>query len=217
VREKERKEAAALAAAADGAPQLPKDSPALENPVEGVRGLIEGGFFVGDSAERAGAHPAILQSAATAAALEHATHVATALSIVAIPEAEDEDDALEFHHGEDIVMDDSTESASTSDPDQVPRLVRTGSLSEDDDSSADDHSLPPSSSGASSDGRSSLSPELDGGEQRGGSGNCSSDGEEGSEQKEKRRAECRAKFGLAGLGKWTRSDVYQDYSSFSGF
>lgn len=52
--------AAASTVAADGAedspqiPQLPKHAPTMDNPVEGVHGLIEGGFFVGDERDRLG-------------------------------------------------------------------------------------------------------------------------------------------------------------------
>ncbi|KWU44545.1 hypothetical protein RHOSPDRAFT_33872 [Rhodotorula sp. JG-1b] len=50
---------ARLAAAAAGAdkpqvPKLPKHAPTMDNPVEGVHGLIEGGFFVGDERDRLG-------------------------------------------------------------------------------------------------------------------------------------------------------------------
>ncbi|GAA5935006.1 hypothetical protein JCM10213_000617 [Rhodosporidiobolus nylandii] len=181
VREKKEGEAASQTRCV---PQLPKYSPAMENPVEGVHGLIEGGFFVGDSAERDGAHPAF-----------------EAASVIA------EDDELEFED-EGMVVDDSTESASDeAHLGPVPRLVRTGSLS-DDDSSAED--MPASSSPELPDTYGEPQPRIR-------HGSASSDGDEPADEKERRKAECRKKFGLCALGKWSRSEIFGATDSLGGF
>ncbi|GAA5991664.1 hypothetical protein JCM11641_000946 [Rhodosporidiobolus odoratus] len=169
-------------------PQLPKHSPAMENPVEGVHGLIEGGFFVGDSAERDGAHPAL-----------EAADV--------IPE---DNEPLEFED-EGMVVDDSTESASDeAHMAPVPSLIRTGSLSEEDESSSSAaEDIPPPSSPDLS--------EYDAHAPRIRRGSVSSDGDEPMEEKERKRAECRKKFGLCAMGKWSRSDLFQSHDSLGGF
>ncbi|GAA5880995.1 hypothetical protein JCM8547_008338 [Rhodosporidiobolus lusitaniae] len=218
---------------ADG-PQLPKHSPAMENPVEGVHGLIEGGFFVGDSAERDGRHPALREPMAPMS-----TACTSFLPPGAIPEALPEvehEDELELElnldldsggyaddRGDDddlMVVDDSAESAdshqSTSSPlsddsQPVPRLVRTGSLS-DDDTSADESALR----------SSSASPEL---ESEGGvrvrrgsaSSAATSEGEEEEGGAERRKAECKKRFGLCALGKFSRSDLFLSHDSLGGF
>ncbi|GAA6013230.1 hypothetical protein JCM10207_000826 [Rhodosporidiobolus poonsookiae] len=179
------------AAAADGepsaakrcGPQLPKYSPAMENPVEGVHGLIEGGFFVGEERD--------LPSAAAADAAS------------VIPE---DDEELEFED-DHMVVDDSTESASDeAHLAPVPRLVRTGSLS-DDSSATDSDELPTSSA-------SSLPDPL---EPRSRRGSGSSDGDDSAEEKERKKQECRKRFGLCALGKWSRSEVFASHDSLGGF
>ncbi|GAA5886498.1 hypothetical protein JCM6882_001658 [Rhodosporidiobolus microsporus] len=230
-------QAAIQAAAVAAGAKLPKHASAMENPVEGVHGLIEGGFFVGDSAERDGAHPAL---AAASSSLSTVAAAAAVDTPPAIPEVED-DEQLEFFEDEGMVVDDSTESASdeshsTTTSSAVPRLVRTGSLSDDDSSSVSAGSSSESALRSSSPDGTGLDPDAAmhaayGSQPRIRRGSAtSSDGggagsaEEGAageppepEEREKKRAECRKRFGLCAFGKVSRSELFASHDSLGGF
>lgn len=76
---------AAAAASADKpqVPKLPKHAPTMDNPVEGVHGLIEGGFFVGDERDRLGGSTP--------------TCGAAGLLPEVVPEEEDDEDELDLN------------------------------------------------------------------------------------------------------------------------
>ncbi|GAA5845340.1 hypothetical protein JCM11251_008001 [Rhodosporidiobolus azoricus] len=241
-------QAAIQAAAVAAGAKLPKHSPAMENPVEGVHGLIEGGFFVGDSAERDGCHPALQPPRSPSleptpmATIPPPTTGVHCVATAVIPEVED-DEQLEFED-EGMVVDDSTESASDESHGSanVPALVRTGSMSDDDDSSAngsssahsaDDFALRSSSpDGTGLDSEAAMRAACEAGMAdqepriRRGSATSSDGGYGASEdggssdtvgEKERKKAECRKRFGLCAFGKVSRSELFASHDSLGGF
>ncbi|GAA5912036.1 uncharacterized protein JCM6883_007086 [Sporobolomyces salmoneus] len=131
-------------------PKLPKNSPSMENPVEGVHGLIEGGFFVGEERDQpiGGAGGGV-------------TTMTGVPGVGVITEdIELEDEALELE--DEMLVDDSTETVDDDDdeddagyerdnePDQdvTPRrgsIQDDSSASSSSSSSDEDIELPPSS------------------------------------------------------------------------
>ncbi|GAA6057071.1 hypothetical protein JCM3770_001443 [Rhodotorula araucariae] len=183
------------AAAAAGA-RLPKHSPAMDNPVEGVHGLIEGAYFVGEERDDP-AFPAT-------------TPPCGALGVPNIPEAlaevdeDDEFDALDHGvdgDGEFIMVDDSAESDEAH---GVPPLSRSDTS--DEASSTEDLATTATAPRSSS-------PE---GSVAGTTPDTAPTPEEEAER-ERRCAERKKKFGLCGLGKWTRQDLFHSTDSLGGF
>ncbi|GAA5995638.1 uncharacterized protein JCM10292_005295 [Rhodotorula paludigena] len=226
--------AAAAAAAHEGGYRLPRHAPAMENPVEGVHGLIEGGFFVGEERD----HPAFPATTPPCGSLGVHIPEVVAEQDETLADAgddaprggDDDDDELFVAGGEGgvddegelMLVDDSAESdeCGASGADAVPHLVRDDSASGDDSSSMSDHdgalsaAVASSASLAASAGRSSPDLTLVGG------GGAAVDRDEdkakvaaaaSSEQQRKK------KFGLCALGKWSRYEVFQCHDSLSGF
>lgn len=127
---------------------LPKHSPSMENPVEGVHGLIEGGFFVGEEREQLANSPL-------------GTVVSGIPGVGVITEdIELEEEALELD--DDMLVDDSAETGLDDDDDeeveeavQIPETIveepeyssphRSSSPTSSSHSHEEDIELPPSS------------------------------------------------------------------------
>ena len=89
---------------------LPKHSPSMENPVEGVHGLIEGGFFVGEEREQLANSPL-------------GTVVSGIPGVGVITEdIELEEEALELD--DDMLVDDSAETGLDDDDEEVEEAVQ---------------------------------------------------------------------------------------------
>lgn len=216
------------AAAAAGA-RLPKHAPAMENPVEGVHGLIEGAYFVGEERD----DPAFPATTPACGSLGVSTVVSGASGGIVpvvvppvIPEALDEeldeDDDADFaalDHGVDgdgelMLVDDSAESdephAAAGAAESVPRLVRSDSS--DEASSSEE-------GGASSVHRSS-SPEgsVSGADAASTSASSVASVGPGAGDEPAEPPRCaKKKFGLCALGKWTRQDLFHSTDSLGGF
>ncbi|GAA5876746.1 hypothetical protein JCM3774_003461 [Rhodotorula dairenensis] len=244
---------ARLAAAAAGGdkpqvPRLPKHAPTMDNPVEGVHGLIEGGFFVGDERDRLGG------STPTCGAAGMLPEV--------VPEEEDEEDDLDLNPLEGALNDE--------DLDVEIELVNSGGLGERmlvDDAPADldvmleldmerRRSVSPSGSVASSSSAVSAASSLvvPDGDVRGrrpghaarddsppSTASTSSNDEGDSSSTATGPASVtelsssagsvagesaavpavdapkKKRFGLCGLGKYTRQDIFSSHDSLGGF
>ncbi|GAA5921088.1 hypothetical protein JCM3775_004085 [Rhodotorula graminis] len=214
------------AAAAAGA-RLPKHSPAMENPVEGVHGLIEGSYFVGEERD----DPAFPSPTPPCGSL------GVAVVPPAIPEAEDDlaldDDDVDFAaldhgvggDGELMFVDDSAENDEAQQQhdahrygDSVPHLVRSDS-SDEASSSSEECGASSSSVG----GMRSSSPEGSVSGAEGAStaassvGSVDEHGQQCGPAAERCAAEKKKKFGLCALGKWTRQDLFHSTDSLGGF
>ncbi|BGP51004.1 hypothetical protein JCM10450v2_006930 [Rhodotorula kratochvilovae] len=196
------REKAAQAAAAGAGARLPKHAPAMENPVEGVHGLIEGAYFVGEERD----DPAFPATTPPCGALG----VQLQPHALDIPEALDEvDEDAEFDaidHGVDgdgeyVMVDDSAESDEAHLAGDVPSLSRSDSS--DEASSSEDLA-------AGAAGPRSSSPE-------GSVTDAGASPEEQQAERERRCAERKKKFGLCALGKWTRQDLFHSTDSLGGF
>ncbi|GAA6023914.1 hypothetical protein JCM11491_002692 [Sporobolomyces phaffii] len=240
----EREKAAAATAAAEsaagagggfGTPKLPKNAPSLENPVEGVHGLIEGGFFVGEERDQ------------LADAAHHHTVVVTGIPGVGVitEDIELEDEALELE--DEMLVDDSTETVDHDDRDVIVRdqdTPRRGSVQDDSASSSEDDSdhLHPRGGGGgpygSASSCASSSTSSIGHVTRGDSASpdmsaTTVDDDSGDERervvredKERERSTAavstaalkkKQRFGLCSLGKYTRQDVFGTHDSLGGF
>ncbi|GAA5837012.1 hypothetical protein JCM9279_007732 [Rhodotorula babjevae] len=211
------------AAAAAGA-RLPKHSPAMENPVEGVHGLIEGSYFVGEERD----DPAFPTTTPPCGSL------GVAIVPPVIPEAVDEEDDLDLDDddvdfaaldhgvggdGELMLVDDSAESdeAQREHASGVPHLVRSDS-SDEASSSSEECGASSSSVG----GMRSSSPEgsVSGAEGASTAASSVASGDEqqhGAAAADRCTAEKKKKFGLCALGKWTRQDLFHSTDSLGGF
>ncbi|GAA5984832.1 hypothetical protein JCM10908_003524 [Rhodotorula pacifica] len=245
------------AAAASGdkpqVPRLPKHSPAMDNPVEGVHGLIEGGFFVGDERDRLGG----------------STPACGAAGILpeVVPEEDGEEDELDLNPlegalndedldveielvngagaGERMLVDDapadldvvleldmerrrsispsgSVDSSSSAisaasslvpegDVDEASRRGRTGHVARDDS--------PPSTASTSSheggdDSSSSTATGPASSTELSSSAGSSVAGESTAAAVD---APKKKRFGLCGLGKYTRQDIFSCHDSLGGF
>ena len=208
------------AAAAAGA-RLPKHSPAMENPVEGVHGLIEGSYFVGEERD----DPAFPTPTPPCGSL------GVAVVPPVIPEAVDEEDDLDLDDddvdfaaldhgvggdGELMLVDDSAESdeAQRGADGGVPHLVRSDSS---DEASSDECGASSSSLGG---GMRSSSPEdgsVSGAEGASTAASSVASAEEHGAADRCAAAEKKKKFGLCALGKWTRQDLFHSTDSLGGF
>ena len=147
-------------------PRLPKNAPNMENPVEGVHGLIEGGFFVGEERD---------QSSARATSNLHAPPSCSTSSTMTMPGASsllsvvvnsavtaiaedieliDDEEPLELE-SETMLVDDSTETVDDDDDDDdEPQHERYVSSNEHDDLTPRRGSILDDTSSASSGGGS---------------------------------------------------------------
>lgn len=238
--------AAAAAARLDGdkpqVPRLPKHSPAMENPVEGVHGLIEGGFFVGDDRDRLGGST---PSCGAAGLLPEV-----------VPEEEDEGDELDLNplegalndedldvdlnvevNGERMLIDDAPEdldvehelhlerrrsiSPSESVASSSSALSAVSSLVDADDTlvasrpnrdGVRDESPPSTASNSSHDGDSSSTATGPASSTDLSSSAGSAVSETGAAAAPKKK-----RFGLCGIGKYTRQDIFSSHDSLGGF
>lgn len=230
----EREKVVAGGGGGTGGAKLPKNSPNMENPVEGVHGLIEGGFFVGEERDQL-------------ANTSNGTAVVTGIPGVGVitEDIELEDETL-LELGDEMLVDDSTETVDDDD-DDGDRIVpdqdatpRRGSIQDDSSSSSEeDIELPPSSAessgpyGSSSSNASSSTSSI--GHHQRTRGDSSSPEmsattvEEGDSADERERERVvkeekaavalkkKQRFGLCSLGKYTRQDVFGTHDSLGGF
>ncbi|GAA5883153.1 hypothetical protein JCM16303_006116 [Sporobolomyces ruberrimus] len=215
---------------------LPKNAPNLENPVEGVHGLIEGGFFVGEERDQVANAPASV--------------VVTGIPGVGVitEDIELEEEALELE--DEMLVDDSAETVDDDDNDEEDVAVpdqdtpRRGSIQDDSASSSsseEDIELPPSSvdshqgggpygsnSSCASSSTSSIghmtrgdsaSPDMSATTVDEDSGGEDEQERERvvKEEREKVALKKKQRFGLCSLGKYTRQDVFGTYDSLGGF
>lgn len=224
-----------------GGAKLPKNSPSMENPVEGVHGLIEGGFFVGEERDQLANNTGGLA-------------VVTGIPGVGVitEDIELEDEVLELE--DDMLVDDSAETVDDDDDEDLHLVVpdqactpRRGSFQEESASgssssscSDEDIELPPASTeshpgpygSSASNASSSTSSIGQHGRTRGDSNSpdmsaTTVDEGDSADERERERAvkeekaaaalKKKQRFGLCSLGKYTRQDVFGTHDSLGGF
>ncbi|GAA5866852.1 hypothetical protein JCM1840_004288 [Sporobolomyces johnsonii] len=109
-------------------PKLPKNSPSMENPVEGVHGLIEGGFFVGEERDQ----------------------TPSGVSVAVIAEELELVEELELDT-DDMLVDDSAEDVEPVSMPMVRLRERPPTLEQDDSSGDDSDSSDPQTVSSSPD------------------------------------------------------------------
>lgn len=247
---------AAAAASADKpqVPKLPKHAPTMDNPVEGVHGLIEGGFFVGDERDRLGGSTP--------------TCGAAGLLPEVVPEEDDDEDDLDLNPlegalndedlhveidlvngaggGERMLVDDApadldvvleldmerrrsispsgSAASSSSAVSSASSSLVVGPEGDRDDASRTrgrpghvgrDDSPPSTASTSSNDGDSSNSTATGPASSTELSSTAGSTA--GAEAAAVVDAPKKKRFGLCGLGKYTRQDIFSCHDSLGGF